>query len=201
MPAWIDPHRWSADDLAVRWRTAAPFPHVVVDDLLAPAAHAELGLAFAEEPASLLHDEIFELMASAREVAHPALRRFQEELGAAAVRAALGRVTGKALARVETRAYAFLEGHYLLPHADHQDAIGRAVAYAYYVGCPDLEGGELELFACTLEGRDVVATAPAARIAPRPNRIVFFDVSDASLHQVREVTRGARLSLSGWFYP
>ena len=34
---------------------------------------------------------------------------------------------------------------------------------------------------------------------PRENRIVIFEVTPASLHQVREVVRGARVSLSGWF--
>ena len=157
--------------------------------------------AFAAEPASRIHDEIFEVMASAVKLEEPTLRRFEEELGRAEVRAALERITGKTLARVEARAYAYLEGHYLLPHADHQAAVGRSIAFAYYVDCRDLEGGELELFDCTLEGGEVVASVSAAVIPPAPNRIVLFEVSDASIHQVREVTRGARLSLAGWFYP
>ncbi len=33
------------------------------------------------------------------------------------------------------------------------------------------------------------------------NRLVVFDVSDVSLHQVREVLAGLRISLAGWFYP
>jgi hypothetical protein len=28
-----------------------------------------------------------------------------------------------------------------------------------------------------------------------------FDVGDVSLHQVREVLDGMRISLAGWFYP
>jgi hypothetical protein len=30
---------------------------------------------------------------------------------------------------------------------------------------------------------------------------VVFGVGDVSLHQVREVLGGLRLSLAGWFYP
>jgi len=46
-----------------------------------------------------------------------------------------------------------------------------------------------------------VATEPAGQIEPRPNRLVVFEVSEASLHQVREVIGGLRISLAGWFYP
>ena len=63
------------------------------------------------------------------------------------------------------------------------------------------QGGELELFRCEVDDAgEIVATAPAARIAHRPNRLVLFDVSATSLHQIREVTSGARLSLAGWFH-
>ena len=105
----------------------------------------------------------------------------------------LSRITGKALSRVDMRAYAYREGHYLLPHTDHQDAVGRALAYAYYLPSPEPpDGGELELFRCTFEDGAVVATESTCLISPRANRLVVFDVSDASLHQVREVIRVRR---------
>ena len=101
------------------------------------------------------------------------------------------------------RAYAYCAGHYLLPHTDHQQGVGRALAYAYYFPSPEPpEGGELELFRCTLhEDGEIVAIESACLVEPRPNRLVVFDVSDVSLHQVREVLAGLRPSLSGWFYP
>ncbi len=57
------------------------------------------------------------------------------------------------------------------------------------------------MFACEVERGEIVATTSARVIEPRANRIVFFEVSDASLHQVREVLAGLRVSLAGWFYP
>jgi Rps23 Pro-64 3,4-dihydroxylase Tpa1-like proline 4-hydroxylase len=47
----------------------------------------------------------------------------------------------------------------------------------------------------------MVATESAVVIAPKADRLVVFDVGDLSLHQVREVMSGLRVSLSGWFYP
>jgi len=46
-----------------------------------------------------------------------------------------------------------------------------------------------------------VRVESARVIEPRANRLVVFDVSDGSLHQVREVVSGLRISLAGWFYP
>lgn len=112
---------------------------------------------------------------------------------AAALCPMLSRVTGKAVSRCDLRAYAYRAGHYLLPHTDHQDGLERRLAYAYYVPSPEPPvGGELELF----DGY-----AHAKYIAPRANRLVVFDVSEISLHQVCEVLEGLRLSLAGWFYP
>ena len=117
--------------------------------------------------------------------------------------APLSRITAKSVRRADMRAYAYRAGHYLLPHSDHQQGVGRALAYAYYFPSPEPpEGGELELFRCTVdEDGEIVATESACLVEPRPNRLVVFDVSDVSLHQVREVLAGLRPSLSGWFYP
>jgi Rps23 Pro-64 3,4-dihydroxylase Tpa1-like proline 4-hydroxylase len=66
------------------------------------------------------------------------------------------------------------------------------LAFAYYLPTPaPPEGGELELFR---------GFESARVIEPRPNRLVVFDVGDGTLHQVREVLAGLRLSLAGWFY-
>jgi hypothetical protein len=202
------PSAWDLPALAARWRAARPFPHLIVDDLLPFPRCADLLDAFAEEPCSHLHDEIFDLLASAPALEHPVLQSFRDELGAPDMLAALHCITQKRVGRIEMRGYAYEPGHYLLPHADHQRDVGRALAYAYYLDNPSptaptapIEGGELELFECTFADGEIVATTAAVRIAPTPNRLVLFDVGDASLHQVREVTRGTRLSLSGWFYP
>ena len=37
----------------------------------------------------------------------------------------LSRITGKAVTRVDMRAYAYRVGHYLLPHSDHQEGLAR----------------------------------------------------------------------------
>ena len=187
--------------LAAEWRTAAPFPHVVIDDVLDDAGREELMAIVDEEPVETYHGEIFRFDATAPEPVTAAFRALREGF-AAALAPVLSRVTGKAVRTADLRGYAYGPGHYLLPHTDHQEGLERALAFAWYLPSAEPpEGGELELYRCRAEDGELVETTPALTIAPRANRLVIFDVGDLSLHQVREVLRGRRLSLAGWFYP
>jgi Rps23 Pro-64 3,4-dihydroxylase Tpa1-like proline 4-hydroxylase len=193
--------RWQLGDedaLARAWRAAEPFPHVVIDgfsgDIDALMALVE------EEHVDRYEGDLFVFEASAPEPRSDELRSIRDSF--AALFAPLGRITGKQIGRADMRAYAYRPGHYLLPHTDHQEGLARALAYAYYLPSPEPPvGGELELFRCTLADREITRVESARVIEPRANRIVLFDVSDGSLHQVREVLGGLRISLAGWFYP
>jgi len=195
-PAWQDEAR-----LAKAWREAEPFPHLVFEDVVADEDMAALFEIVEDEPVDRYEGDILAFDATAPEAVTEAMRGLRDEFSAV-LAPALARITGKAVRRADMRAYAYRVGHYLLPHADHQDGLGRALAFAYYLPSPEPPvGGELELFRCTLADGELVATIPDRRIAPRGNRLVVFDVSDVSLHQVCEVLGGLRISLAGWFYP
>jgi 2OG-Fe(II) oxygenase superfamily len=195
-PAWQDEH-----ELARRWRAARPFPHLVFDDFVPEAALPEMLAVLEDEPVEHYEGDIFAFDASAAEPATPALRALRASFASALI-PPLSRIADRPLRRVDMRAYAYRAGHYLLPHTDHQDDLARAVAYAYYLPSPaPPSGGELEMFSCRAENGALVSTESAQIIEPRPNRLVVFEVSALSLHQVREVLDGLRISLAGWFYP
>lgn len=199
---WIDFECWDADAMASAWRAAKPFGHVIIDDLVPPQRLDELRRAVASEPHWPEGAEFYEVMGSATPPAHQALRGFAGSLGCPEALDALRRITGKRVSRVDVRSYVYLAGSYLLPHSDCRADVGRALAYAFYLlPAAACRGGELELFDCVEEDGEVTATAPGPVIAPAANRLVLFDVSPVSLHQVREVLSGGRVSLSGWFYP
>lgn len=186
---------WAERDepaLAAAWRAAEPFPHLVVDDVLDPARFPELFALLEDEPVERFTNDLYTFDATAPEPTTAAFAELRAELGRV-LAPALSRVTGKHVTRADLRAFAYRDGDYLLPHADHQDELLRAIAYAYYLPSPEPPaGGELELFA---------GVTSAKLIEPRANRIALFEVSERSLHQVREVMGGLRLSLAGWFYP
>lgn len=196
----LDPGRWTDAALPARWSSAQPFPHLVIDDFLDEETLSALRGAVAAEPHFPEQDEIVECMASAAELRHPVLRAFVDRLGGAQERAALHALTGQRTGRLSLRSYVYLEGGYLLPHTDHRPGVDRQVAFVLYLSQSEgWQGGELDLYRCRLEGRRIVATTVDKTIEPRPNRLVLLQVSERSLHRVREVTAGARISLAGWF--
>ena len=198
---WIDFRRWDPGELRARWLAARPFPHVILDDLLPDERLIALRNAVAREPHTPNVEHFYEMMASGMTVQHEVLRDFAASLASEPALGFVRAVSGKPVTRVELRSYVYLAGSFLLPHSDHRDGVGRLVAYAYYLlPRESSSGGELELFECDLVDGDVAATLPAGTIEPRGNRMVVFEVSPASLHQVREVTAGGRVSLSGWFF-
>lgn len=196
----LDPERWGVDDLRASFSRATPFRHVVMDDFVGESFRRELAAAFDEEPADNLQDEIFDVMASGSPPVSPAFQRFRERARSADVLDAIEAITGERVRDIEARAYAYLPGHYLLPHADRDAGGRRRIAFAFYVDVLEgTAGGELDLYACETEAEEIVKTTIATTIAPRPNRCVLLGVGDTSLHRVREVTAGGRLSLAGWF--
>ncbi len=192
---WQLDHAWQDEALlSATWRAAAPFPHLVFDDFVAGDQLEALMTALEEEHIARYEGDLFAFEASAPEPASPELTELRAEF-ARVLCPAISRITGKLVTRVDMRAYAYRAGHYLLPHSDHQAGLARQVAYAYYLPSPDPPvGGELELFR-------MAPIRSAAVIEARTNRLAVFDVSAISLHQVREVLGGMRLSLAGWFYP
>ncbi|HVH47573.1 MAG TPA: 2OG-Fe(II) oxygenase [Labilithrix sp.] len=202
MLAWDLGAAWNDEvSLGRAWRAAEPFSHLVFDDLVSEGTLSELVELVDEEPASRYDADIYAFEATSPEPTTSAFRALRDSF-AAALAPRLSRITQKSVGRVDMRAYAYRAGHFLLPHSDHQQGVGRVLAYAYYLPTPEPpEGGELELFRCVIEDSEIIATESTRLIEPRPNRLVVFDVSDVSLHQVREVLGGLRPSLSGWFYP
>lgn len=169
--------------LTAAWNSAQPFPHVVIDNFVPETPILEL---LDDEAVVRQEGDIFAFEASAN------LADLSASFGAALC-GPLSRITGKTTTRAELRAYAYRPGHYLLPHTDHQDGLTRLLAFAYYLPTPDPPtGGELELYKGIESARVITSTA---------DRLVIFDVGDNTLHQVREVLSGLRLSLAGWFYP
>ncbi len=192
---------WDVPALAATWRAATPFPHVVIDGMVSAMRLDVLRDAISREPLGPEHSEIVDCLASAAKLQHPNLAAFGTALTAPAVLTAVRAITGKVVSSVEVRSYCYLAGGYLLPHTDGRHDLRRQIAFAAYLGHDgQCHGGELELFHCDVDGAgEIVATEPAVRIEPRANRLVLFDVSDTSLHQIREITMGARISLAGWF--
>ena len=182
--------RWRADIAA--W-TTSPFAHVVIDDAY---DDPDALLAILDDEGVERYESEIALFDASAVTPSPPLAAIRDELARA-----FAPVLPKPVRTADMRAYAYRPGNYLLPHTDHRESLERVFAYAYYLPSPEPPtGGELELFACTLRDGEITAVESGRVIEPRANRLVIFDVSDGSLHQVREVLAGLRISLAGWFY-
>lgn len=190
---------WNLDELATRWRSAQPFPYVILDDVVAAETLVTLQQAVSAEPHWPNRGEIYDFMGSHESVMHPTLKQLEAELGSSRVLDAIRAISGRQMTGANMRSYVYRPGSYLLPHADSRKDVGRVVAYVMYVWTEGCVGGELELFECEMNGDDVVHSRSAQLIEPRANRLVLFDVTNASLHQVRELLAGTRVSVTGWF--
>ena len=89
-------------------------------------------------------------------------------------------------------------GDYLLCHDDRLE--NRKIAFIYYLVPVDWgegNGGTLDLF----RSENFIPLEIAKRVTPLRNSLIFFEVNQASFHQVSEVlVEHSRLSLSGWFH-
>src|SRR5262245_23118049 len=126
--------------LAETWRAARPFPHLVLDDVLAAAQLDELMALLDEEPVAPYEADIFRFDATAPEPTTGELRALRDDF-AAALAPALSRITARPVSRVDLRAFAYRAGNYLLPHTDHQDGLGRVLAYVFYLPTPEPPSG------------------------------------------------------------
>jgi|GEM_PF-1271943 len=180
-----------------KWQTATPFSHLVIDDFVSETTLARLCQAVAGEPHWPIADEIVSAMASAPTVQHPDLRAFLDHVQSRPVRRQLEAIADLQLGQLLLRSYVYMPGHALLPHSDGRRGVQRRMAFVLYLHTDGCEGGDLRIYQRTLDER---GHGIAATISPQPGRLVLFGVDDDSVHEVTEVTAGARVSLAGWFY-
>ncbi|HLC19487.1 MAG TPA: 2OG-Fe(II) oxygenase family protein [Candidatus Nanoarchaeia archaeon] len=96
---------------------------------------------------------------------------------------------------IDMSAFRYEDTDYLLPHDDQLE--GRKIAYVLNLSTlKEKEGGALELF----ENNKSNPTKVVKRYQPVFNSLVLFQVSPTSWHQVAEVIKKNRLTITGWFH-
>lgn len=159
-----------------------PFPHKIIDDFLPEDLFIRLCEFLEEVETSEKECDLFQFEQSNELTAikNPVLLELQEYLR---------KETGRK--QLDMFAAFYHDTDYLLPHDDRLE--GRKIAYTFYLAAPEA-GGELSLI-------ETKEPYEKHSIAVVPNRLVLFEVSEKSWHEVEEV-RGElpRISISGWFH-
>lgn len=187
---------------AKRFRSAAPFPHILLKDVLLPARIDMLERSVARIAFERKESDLFSLWQSGDISASrdPFLREFIAFLRSDDLRRYLERIIGVplVLGAVDCAATRYDDGDHLLCHDDQLE--GRKLAYILYIGdsFTAKDGGAL----CVLSSnRDGTPRGIVKRYPPQRNSLALFLVSSVSHHAVSENVSGKRrVAVSGWFH-
>lgn len=172
-----------------------PFYHRVIDNFLPEYVFQQVCSSAEKTELEPKHTDLFRFYQSSDLSRSPKFRGFLSR-----VRRALDedlRALNKSVANGEMDLFmsCYQEGCYLLPHDDCLS--GRVLAFSFYLNKPAARkeasgerNGRLVLI-------DTDGITPHSSISPKGNRLVVFEVSPLSYHEV-ERTQGPRLALTGW---
>lgn len=180
-----------ATDNAERYRTADPFPHIVIDDFLAPEVFSALAQAFPGPEADIWYKfssgrENLKLQSQDHHALPWAFKLLLNEVNGAEFVRFLEKLTGIDNLIPDPHLYGgglhqTLPGGHLGMHIDynlHNDwKLDRRLNAILYMNSDwdDAWGGDLELW-------DSDVTRCVRRVSPKPNRLVVFSTSENSWH-------------------
>ncbi len=88
----------------------------------------------------------------------------------------------------------YQDTHYLLPHDDQLDS--RKIAYVLFLS-NQKESGSLAFY----NSKEGIPQKVVKNIYPEFNKLILFEVSDKSFHEIKEVVGDTqRVAITGWFH-
>jgi Rps23 Pro-64 3,4-dihydroxylase Tpa1-like proline 4-hydroxylase len=182
---------WTAEEFQTKYREAAPFPHIAIDDFLPSADYATLSADFPPPQAPLWHEfhgsaENKKLQSNNFYAIPPSLRGFINECNGPAFVRFLERMTGIENLIPDPHLYGgglhqTKPGGHLGLHIDYNFHetwnVDRRLNVIFYLNdeWEDSWGGHLELWDKPVEKR-------VQSIAPKGNRLVVFNTDEFSWH-------------------
>jgi len=177
--------------LKKQFKSAKPFPHLVLNDFFKNAKL--LKSALLKENFYYQNSDLFQFHQTndCSKAKTSVVKDFNEFFGSKDFLNFISEITGKKLTSIDMSGFIYGDTDYLLPHDDRLE--GRKIAYIVNLSenFREENGGELAFF----KGKQVVK-----RIYPKFNTFTIFEVSNKSLHEVKEVIDKKRVSFAGWFH-
>jgi prolyl 3-hydroxylase /prolyl 3,4-dihydroxylase len=197
--------------LSSGFRSALPFPHarlpnVFTDESFLLAARSEL--ADAEQWFAKKNDLYqFTQSEDLRRCNSPLSARLRDAMYSEELVSLVERVCGcehgtLSRSRIDLTAAVYKNKDFLLCHDDRLE--GRRVAFILYLVDKqwqgDVDGGHFDMFSVEPDGTGPLHVVQS--YAPEFNTLLFFEVSERSYHQVREVisVNKHRIAIGGWFH-
>ena len=196
---WINQeHLKEAQALNKKYLSAQPYPHLQLNDFLAPKKFAQLIEALSQLAFEHKENDLFSLAQTPalQSVEDETIQSFIQFMNSKELREWFSTVTGEETTpgALDIFGAIYQDTDYLLAHDDQLE--DRKIAWILYLTTltPE-EGGALALFSDEqgLPKQKIVSYQPIA------NSLAFFTVSSKSWHEVEEVTADtSRVSVGGW---
>jgi prolyl 3-hydroxylase /prolyl 3,4-dihydroxylase len=161
---------------------ARPFPHLVIDNFLPDEEAARARETYGAMRFGPKRSDLFEFLQTEELASNPRLAFLKEQL----TRLFGGMTDDDGWLTMFASYYS--SGDYLLCHDDRIE--NRLYAFSYYLS--DYDSGKLILY-------EDDCMSVSKRIEVRANRLVVFEVSDRSYHEVGYCEKDGRMAFTGWF--
>ncbi len=193
-------HKLKVDEYQEEYKQNSPFPHLAIDEFFIEEKLDEVISALEDEEFFLKEADLFQFIQTSdlSESSNPIFREFVSFLLSEEFQSFIEAITSCKLSRkkVDVTGNIYSDTDYLICHDDKLPE--RKIAFIFYL--TDLKekiGGSLNLF----ESEHSYPTIVTKKIIPRYNRLMFFEVTPTSFHEVEEVVgEYFRVSLTGWLY-
>lgn len=163
----------------------APFSHIVIDEFLSEDEFLMLIDALTKEEYVPKKSDLFQLKQT---------NELAEKDSLAPIKKRLLDLNLPKTTNINCSGTLYEDTDYLLCHDDQLD--DRKFAFILYLtSLSASQGGSLRLFA----SKNNIPVKIAKEIQPKENRLVIFQVSTTSFHDVKEVISAQRLALGGWY--
>ena len=199
---WINPEYLSEEKskkLQSTFSSNQPFPHLELPHFLKQEKIISLLQTLGDQEFAPHHSDLFQF-AQTKDLLYtddPVLKEFIGLLSSPEMIDLMQKITKiKLKGKIDLFGSIYQDTDYLLPHDDQLS--GRKIAFMFYLN--DLEekdGGALGLY----EVKNKTPNKITAKFIPKAGTLIFFAVSDLSIHTVEEIlTDTQRITLSGWYY-
>ncbi|MBM3233086.1 hypothetical protein FJZ18_02885 [Candidatus Pacearchaeota archaeon] len=188
------------DSLAKTFRDNSPFPHIVINDLLAERDAQNIRKSIMKEKFEKKHSDLFSLsqtndLSTTKDLA---LKELYLLFSSKDFIRQISKITGVSLkGKIDMAGSLYEDTDFLLCQDDRLEK--RSIAYIYYLSSrfTEQDGGALAL----LSDKEGKPGEIVRRYIPVWNSMILFKVSSQSWHEVEEVLSAKkRYAIGGWFY-
>ncbi len=179
------------------FESSLPFKHIVIDNFLDTEFAVKLISELKKQKFDFKETDLFAFYQTKDlfKTSNPVIKEFIQVLSNE-LRESISNMTNKKINKIDVFGSIYKDTNYLICHDDMLE--NRAFAYILYLNDYSQEdGGRLRLYHCENNKPLVIAK----EIMPKFNKLVVFEVSSKSFHDVSEVlTKNNRYTITGWYH-